>query len=355
MMVLLYSGTTRAAKRIECGKRIVAAFHTFGLKITTQANIKTVNYLDATLDLRTGTHRPFRKPNDQPTYVHCLSNHPPEVTKRIPESIGNRISTLSSNEEIFDNAAPIYNDALRDSGYTDHLVYNNSTESSKKQPRKKPRTRNIIWFNPPYSRNVKSNVGKLFFRLLAKHFPKGNKLHKIFNKNNVKLSYSCMGNMRSIINSHNNRLLSQNKLRPQLAQRICNCRVKLNCPLNGNCLVSSVIYRADVTTGDDTKSYIGLSSGPFKQRYSNHSKSFRHERYEKETELSKHIWDLKRKGAPFVLSGAYLSIPIPACVDPVNVTSVLMKSFVSSCPKTRIYSIRDLNSSPSVATIGSNQ
>ncbi|PIK43238.1 hypothetical protein BSL78_19929 [Apostichopus japonicus] len=66
-------------------KRIVAAFHTFGLKITTQANIKTVNYLDATLDLRTGTHRPFRKPNDQPTYVHCLSNHPrksPSVFQR---------------------------------------------------------------------------------------------------------------------------------------------------------------------------------------------------------------------------------------------------------------------------------
>ena len=40
--------------------------------------------------------------------------------------------------------------------------------------------------------------------------------------------------------------------------------------------------------------------GPeFKKRWANHKKSFTHEKYEKETELSKHIWDLKRKQADY--------------------------------------------------------
>ena len=43
--------------------------------------------------------------------------------------------------------------------------------------------RKIIWFNPPFSRVVPTNVGKRFFQLLRHHFPPSNKLHKIFNKN----------------------------------------------------------------------------------------------------------------------------------------------------------------------------
>ena len=31
--------------------------------------------------------------------------------------------------------------------------------------------RQIIWFNPPFSANVKTNVGKIFMRLVDKHFP----------------------------------------------------------------------------------------------------------------------------------------------------------------------------------------
>ena len=38
--------------------------------------------------------------------------------------------------------------------------------------------------------NVKTNVGKLFMRLIDKHFPRHHKLHKPFNHNNVKLSHS---------------------------------------------------------------------------------------------------------------------------------------------------------------------
>ena len=39
-------------------------------------------------------------------------------------------------------------------------------------------------------------------------FPRQHKFNMIFNKNNVKVSYSCMPNIKSVINVHNKRVLS---------------------------------------------------------------------------------------------------------------------------------------------------
>ena len=79
---------------------------------------------------------------------------------------------------------------------------------------KNKRKRKIIWFNPPYSMNVKTNIGKIFLQLLEKHFPRHNDLHKIFNKNSVTVTYSCMGSVSSIIASHNHKVL-----RPQNSEQ----------------------------------------------------------------------------------------------------------------------------------------
>ena len=75
----------------------------------------------------------------------------------------------------------------------------------------------------------------------------------------------------------------------------CNCRKKDQCPLSNNCLTPSLIYRAHVKTDTDStgKSYIGLTEGPFKQRYNNHTLSFRDRKRENSTELSKYVWKLK--------------------------------------------------------------
>ena len=55
----------------------------------------------------------------------------------------------------------------------------------------------------PFSKNVCNTIGKYFFLLIQKHFPKNRKYHEIFNKNNVKISYSCcMANIKLIINMH---------------------------------------------------------------------------------------------------------------------------------------------------------
>ena len=59
--------------------------------------------------------------------------------------------------------------------------------------------RAIIWFNLPYSMNVKTNIGITFFKLLQKHFPPTHPMYTIFNKNKIKISYSCFPNMGSII------------------------------------------------------------------------------------------------------------------------------------------------------------
>ena len=95
----------------------------FQLKITIQTNLKVVDFLDVTFNLTTGTYQPYSKPNSQPIYVNALSNHPPNILKRIPEMISERISNISSNTNIFDRAAPIYNEALTDSGYKEKIIY----------------------------------------------------------------------------------------------------------------------------------------------------------------------------------------------------------------------------------------
>ena len=65
-------------------KRIIETFKTFGFKIEIMTNLPEVDFLDATFDLRTNTYWPYRKPNNTPSYIHMLSNHPPEILKRLP-------------------------------------------------------------------------------------------------------------------------------------------------------------------------------------------------------------------------------------------------------------------------------
>ena len=60
------------------------------------------------------------------------------------------------------------------------------------------------------------------------------KLYRIFNKNTIKVSYSCMTNMCSVLSRHNKKILSTKKF-----QYGCNCRSKTECPLDNNCLTKN--------------------------------------------------------------------------------------------------------------------
>ena len=66
-------------KQIKTRKELHKVLEQFDLKITAEANLRVVNFLDVTFDLTTGKHKPYRKPNDDPLYIHKLSNHPPTV------------------------------------------------------------------------------------------------------------------------------------------------------------------------------------------------------------------------------------------------------------------------------------
>ena len=142
--------------------------------------------------------------------------------------------------------------------------------------------------------NVQTNVAKKF-QLLDKHFPPINKFHKILHRNNTRVSYSCMPNVASIIRSHNQKVLNPQQKREE---RKCNCKVKETCPLEGNCLTESLVYRANVTNGSDNDrtNYIGLTENTFKDRLYKHRNSFRYENKINCTELSKHVWDLRKRG-----------------------------------------------------------
>ena len=110
---------------------------------------------------------------------------------------------------------------------------------------KRNRSQNIIWYNPPFSENVKSNIG---IRLIDNYFPTGhNLLRKIFNRNTLKISYSCMPYVKQIIDGHNKTILKKDSQPPQdQAEKACNCRNTDECPLEGACLTKEVVYQATV-------------------------------------------------------------------------------------------------------------
>ena len=152
---------------------------------------------------------------------------------QLSKSISCRISNNSSNIGIFNKYKHIYNNALKNSGYRKTLKYT----SPKSKP--KHRNRNITWFNPPYNKCVISNISRDFLNLISKHFPNHSLLAKIFNRNNIKLS-----------------------------------------------------YRAAVKTNNSLKQYMGAMEGAIKQRIYNHKLSFTNKNDTSNTSLSSYIWCL---------------------------------------------------------------
>ena len=127
--------------------------------------------------------------------------------------------------------------------------------------------------------------GKKIFSLLSKYFPPNNRHHRISNKQNVKLSYSCVLNIRSIITQHNKQMLnlvsSTDTETPP-----CNCHNKHNCPLEGKCHTKCVIYKTSICTPNSkTMSYYGCCETDFETCYYNHKQSFKTLSKRHQTEL----------------------------------------------------------------------
>jgi hypothetical protein len=119
-----------------------------------------------------------------------------------------------------------------------------------------------------------------------------------------------MKNVKSVISSHNNKIISKALSPPPPhpsptltptptakptptppAHKTCNCRDKNTCPLNKDCLTKGIVCRAKIAAEDngETRHYIGITATTFKERFRNHEKSFNIATYANDTELSKYI------------------------------------------------------------------
>ena len=91
---------------------------------------------------------------------------------------------------------------------------------------KKQREGKIILFNRLFPLSVR------ILKLLKQHFPKSNRLPKIFNKNTVKACYSCMSNLSSIILSHDKRhydLKSPSMVATAEREETAHCKINVLC------------------------------------------------------------------------------------------------------------------------------
>ena len=106
---------------------------------------------------------------------------------------------------------------------------------------------------------------------VSKHFPKGHKLNRCFNRNTVKATYCTLTNMKERIGIHNAKILSASHTADTSAK--CNCRDKSKCPIPGECNQTNVVYQAEVFAENKCMKYFG-STENFKSRYSAHKSSF---------------------------------------------------------------------------------
>ena len=130
--------------------------------------------------------------------------------------------------------------------------------------------------NPPYNVNVKTKVGDYFLNLIRKHFPPHHKFSKLFNRNIIKVSYSCMTNIKAEIHKHNKNTFQKAQQKLPDTQ-LCNCTNKKQSPLNGQYLTESIVYQANIMAnipGYKEKVYLAVSETTFKVHYGNHKKSF---------------------------------------------------------------------------------
>ena len=102
--------------------------HSF--KIEIKKDMFKIYFLDVTLSLRDDTYELFKKKNCKVMYIHSQSNHPRLIRKSLTHMVSKRLSKLS-------------------------IIDDSQTTN---------RGRNILYFNPHFSNNVKTKLGKEFLK-----------------------------------------------------------------------------------------------------------------------------------------------------------------------------------------------
>ena len=78
---------------------------------------------------------------------------------------------------MFLSVVPLFQEAIQKAGYTFKLEFDKNANMYNKKRRSRIKN-DILWFNPPISKSVKTNLGVEFLKLINKHFPKCNPLTK---------------------------------------------------------------------------------------------------------------------------------------------------------------------------------
>ena len=177
--------TNKRADKIK--DDIIEFFDRFGLKIEiTACNARVIDFLDVTLDLMTGSYKPYHKPNASLLYVHAQSNHPKSIIKNIPISVNRRLNILSSSEEMFDSVKDEYQEALVKAGHTHVLKYEKvNLKDLNKKKRKRQRYKHMFYFHPPHEDTVATKIGKRQLEILDRTIPPEHELHPLLNRHNA--------------------------------------------------------------------------------------------------------------------------------------------------------------------------
>ena len=100
-----------------------------------------------------------------------------------------------------------------------------------------------------------------------------------------------MPNVRILICASN-----KSKIRMQQAQEpVCKCRQR-PCPLNGQCSIRDVVYRADIRDAPEPYFYIGSTAVKFIQSFHLYKHSFNNRGSRNSTSLSMILWQLRNQG-----------------------------------------------------------
>ena len=291
-----------------------------------------MTYLDIEFSLHDGTYRPFKKPNDNSKYLSKHSDHPKKVLESVPLTVAHRINMLCSNQEIFSSVKNDYEMDLKLQGYKNvSLEYKppenleeRMVHSENKKKKNEKKSRQILWFVPPFTKQIDrgTSVGRKFFTIIDTCIPKTHPLHKIINRNTIKMSYRTMPNFGKIVKGLNKKVtdkfikkrqkesdknLNESKKprgRPKYAtKKDCNCARTHPCPLDNKCNRSEVVYKAVINSSNEeinNSFYIG-GALEFKKRYSNHLQTFRNKEVEQECSLKDFVWDLKERQIEFTV------------------------------------------------------
>ena len=250
-------------------KAIFKLMSEIGFKITLDLGSCQTDFLDVTLNLTNNTFRPYRKPNSLLNFININSDHPYHIKRCLPKMTEKRLSALSSDAKIFNEIKMPYENELKSRGFHCNLKYQCLNNNSKTN---KSRNNRVIWYNPPYCSLIDINLGKEFLKLVDKHFPVGHFYRKIFSRKSLKISYSCMSNVKSLIQSHNksvltkanNALINNNNNRRSISKSINNDSNTINknnvndnipitsCNNNNNSMLSNVTNNTNSDNNNNT-------------------------------------------------------------------------------------------------------